>query len=149
MARRGSNYTAIGRKIKNISKNQSEIARVLGLTQQSVSGKFIGKIAISVADLEKLSAHFNCPIIYFFLPENVNIAQAELIINMLGNFHEGLLAALKDLSSRPNYIQSYVADMASKGMSLYDQGHKDSLGVSSDDDGAGEVQPVPAAVPAG
>ena len=149
MAKRGSNYTAIGRKIRNISKNQSEIARVLGLTQQSVSGKFNGKIAISVVDLEKLSAHFNCPIIYFFLPENVNIAQAELIINMLGNFHDGLLTALRDLASRPGYVQTYVADMATKGMSLYDQGHRDSLGVTSDDDGAGEVRPVPAAVPAG
>lgn len=149
MSRRGANYTQIGKKIAALSKNQAELSQVLGLTQQSISGKLNGKIATSIDDLEKLSKHFDCPIIYFFLPENVNVAQAELIINMLGNFHDGILTALKNLASRPGYIQSYVADMATKGMGLYDQGHKDALGVPSDDDGAGEVRPVPAAVSAG
>ena len=137
MSRRGANYTQIGKKIAALSKNQTELSQVLGLTQQSISGKLLGKIATSIDDLEKLSKYFDCPIIFFFLPVNVNVAQAELVINMLGNFHEGLLSALQTLSSRPGYVESYVADMASKGMSLYDQGHKDALGVTSNDPGAG------------
>jgi transcriptional regulator with XRE-family HTH domain len=128
MAKRGDNYTPMGKKIYALAKNQAELADILKLTQQSVSGKLNGKIATSIEDLETLSQYYRCPVIYFFLPLNVSVAQSELILQMLSGFHENLMAALNALASRPEYVQTYVAEMAVKGMALYDQGQKDSLG---------------------
>ena len=68
MARRGVNYTDLGRKIAGLSKNQSELATVLELTQQSISGKLTGKIAVTLRDLETLSKHYDVPMVHFFTP---------------------------------------------------------------------------------
>ncbi len=79
MARRGSSYTKIGHKIAKLAVNQAEIAEILQLTQQSVSGKLTGKIAISIEDLVKLSDHFKVDVIYFFLPIYVEPEAANVL----------------------------------------------------------------------
>jgi transcriptional regulator with XRE-family HTH domain len=65
MARRGARYTLLGKKIAALAVNQSEVAQVLGLTQQSVSGKLTGKIAVTLKDLELLAQNYRVPLIYF------------------------------------------------------------------------------------
>ena len=71
MGRRGSNYTDMGRKLSCLAGNQAELAEVLELTQQSISGKLTGKIAVTLKDLEILSAHYDVPQFYFFAPQEV------------------------------------------------------------------------------
>ena len=73
MARRGSRYTDLGRKISDLSVNQVELASVLELTQQSISGKLTGKIAVTLKDLEIMSKHYNVPMLYFFSPAEVTV----------------------------------------------------------------------------
>jgi transcriptional regulator with XRE-family HTH domain len=73
MARRGSRYTDLGRKVSDLSANQSELATVLELTQQSISGKLTGKIAVTLKDLEILCKHYNVPMLYFFTPHEVTL----------------------------------------------------------------------------
>lgn len=70
--RRNKQYTAVGRKVSSIFKNQRDLAEVLGLTQQSVSGKLTGKIAISIDDLEKISEFTGYPVAWFFLPDHID-----------------------------------------------------------------------------
>ncbi len=69
--RRGSNYTPMGKKIFQLCDNQAELARILDLTQQSISGKLTGKIAITLKDLELLAKHYNVPMFFFLLPDEV------------------------------------------------------------------------------
>ncbi len=83
MGSRSRKYTPMGRKIAELSVNQAEIARILGLTQQSVSGKFTGKIAITVRDMEKLSTYFDVPMVYFVSPESVTIEAARAYMQIL------------------------------------------------------------------
>jgi transcriptional regulator with XRE-family HTH domain len=77
MGRRGSNYTDMGRKLSCLAGNQAELAEVLELTQQSVSGKLTGKIAVTLKDLEILSAHYDVPQFYFFAPPEVTREMAK------------------------------------------------------------------------
>ncbi len=63
--RKKQNYTALGKKIAKLAKNQSEIAQVLELTQQSVSAKLCGKVVWLVSDLEKLARHYTVPLLFF------------------------------------------------------------------------------------
>ncbi len=65
MARRHAKYTDLGRKIAALARNQAELAGVLGLTQQSISGKLTGKIAVTIKDLDKLSQQYDVPAVYF------------------------------------------------------------------------------------
>jgi hypothetical protein len=71
MAKRGASYTPLGRKIFKLARNQAELAKSLMLTQQSVSGKLNGRIAITLEDLERLSEQYEVPLLYFMTPENV------------------------------------------------------------------------------
>jgi transcriptional regulator with XRE-family HTH domain len=77
MGRKPKKYTKLGAKVASLAKNQVEIARVLGLTQQSISVKLQGKIAILISDLEKLSEHYDVPMMYFFedVIENAEMAR--------------------------------------------------------------------------
>jgi transcriptional regulator with XRE-family HTH domain len=125
MAKRGSNYTPLGRKIKALAKNQSEIAQVLGLTQQSISGKFCGKIAVSIDDLEKLSAHFDVPIVYFFMDSAVDALRAKMVSDMLKTFDNEFINALGQMTKRPAHVQNAVSSMARQAVILYDQGQMD------------------------
>lgn len=71
MGRYRGSYTKLGMKIYGLCSTQRQLAEVLQLTQQSVSGKLTGKIAITMKDLENLSEHFDVPMAYFVLPESV------------------------------------------------------------------------------
>lgn len=82
MARKDK-YTPMGKQIAKLGRNQSEIAEVLGLTQQSVSGKLNGKIAITINDLETLCKAYDLPMTYFVggdasTPESAKLADRVL-----------------------------------------------------------------------
>ena len=83
MGRRSTKHTPMGRKIAELSRSQAEIATILGLTQQSISGKFTGKIAITIRDMETLSAHFQVPMIYFVSPPEVTVEAARSFMQIL------------------------------------------------------------------
>ena len=59
-------YTAIGWRIAALAKNQHALAKVLGVSQQTVSKKLRGECAILLADLETLSKAYKVPTTYFF-----------------------------------------------------------------------------------
>ncbi len=69
MVRRVRDYTAIGDRITTLGRRQRQIADVLGVSQQTVSKKLRGETAILLSDLEKLGAHYNVPLTYFFEEE--------------------------------------------------------------------------------
>ena len=62
-------YTTLGRKVAALAKNQAELAKILELSQQSVSTKLAGRTAFALEDLERISKHYDVPIIYFFGPD--------------------------------------------------------------------------------
>jgi transcriptional regulator with XRE-family HTH domain len=59
-------YTKVGRRIAALARRQKDIARTLGISQQSVSKKLRGETAILLSDLEALSEAYNVPLTYFF-----------------------------------------------------------------------------------
>jgi len=67
-SKRGSNrqYSRLGKRIAALGKRQRDIARVLGVSQQTVSKKLLGQTGISVVDLEMLAVHYGVPMTYFF-----------------------------------------------------------------------------------
>lgn len=71
MARKVLSYTQLGQRIASLVQSQEEVARILNLTQQSVSGKLRGEIAISLEDLQRLAKHHDVPLSYFFLQREV------------------------------------------------------------------------------
>lgn len=77
MPRKPGEYTELGRKIARLASSQNELAEILGLTQQSISGKLRGRIAISIDDLRSLAEHYAVPITYFFVPEGVSAKTVE------------------------------------------------------------------------
>jgi transcriptional regulator with XRE-family HTH domain len=66
MVRKVRAYTAIGDRITTLGRRQRQIADVLGVSQQTVSKKLRGETAILLSDLEKLGAHYEVPLTYFF-----------------------------------------------------------------------------------
>lgn len=94
MAQKKHTYTALGWRIARLAHNQEQIATVLGLSQQSVSGKLRGEIAISLEDLVLLAKYFHVSPSYFFLDENVS---------------QALLAAWDKLLQGPEELQIAVA----------------------------------------
>ncbi len=71
MARKVRAYTPLGVKIAAIGKRQRELARVLRVSQQTISKKLRGETAIMVSDLEKLGKHYKVPLTYFFEEEEL------------------------------------------------------------------------------
>ena len=59
-------YTRLGTRIAALAEGQDELADVLDMSQQSVSKKLRGKVGILVSELERLSAHYRVPMVYFF-----------------------------------------------------------------------------------
>ncbi len=102
--RRHKVYTPLGRKVGRLAKNQTELAQVLGLSQQSVSGKLSGKIAVTLRDLEQLAAHYRVPLIYFVTPEAVTKDEALSLERML-QADPALLRALVQAEHLPLPIQ--------------------------------------------
>lgn len=58
-------YTAMGERIAGFGK-QYELARLLGVSQQTISKKLRGECAVSVSDLETLARRLHVPIGAFF-----------------------------------------------------------------------------------
>ena len=75
MAKKVRAYTDIGYRIADLGKRQRQIAKVLRVSQQTVSKKLRGETAILLSDLQKLAAHYKVPLTYFFEEEG---APAEL-----------------------------------------------------------------------
>ena len=98
MARKVRAYTDIGWRIARLGKRQHEIARVLGVSQQTVSKKLRGETAIFYADLQALAKHYKVPLTYFVEEEekNPDLAKAFLRISRT----EGPLQELAILISR-------------------------------------------------
>ena len=71
MVRKVRAYTPLGVKIAAIGKRQRELARVLRVSQQTISKKLRGETAIMVSDLEKLGKHYKVPLTYFFEEEEL------------------------------------------------------------------------------
>jgi transcriptional regulator with XRE-family HTH domain len=65
-AQRKKLYTTLGARIAALADGQDELANVLRVSQQSVSKKLRGKVGILVSELERLSAHYRVPMVYFF-----------------------------------------------------------------------------------
>ena len=58
-------YIRIGRRLAELDK-QWRLAKVLGLTQQTVSKKLRGEVAILLSDLETLARKYRKPMTWFF-----------------------------------------------------------------------------------
>lgn len=93
-------YTEIGKKIARLAKNQAQLAGVLKLTQQSVSGKLSGKIAVTLRDLECLADHYQVPLCYFVTPEAVTPEISRRLADILDSAPE-LQEAIEIASGLP------------------------------------------------
>jgi transcriptional regulator with XRE-family HTH domain len=62
--RRHRPYTKYGDRIAALGV-QKEIAKALGITQQTVSKKLRGECGLYVTDLEKIAKKFKVPMTYF------------------------------------------------------------------------------------
>ena len=93
-------YTEIGKKMARLAKNQAELADVLNLTQQSVSGKLSGKIAVTLRDLECLADHYEVPLCYFVTPDAVTPELAKRLAEILNSAPE-LQQAIEIASQLP------------------------------------------------
>jgi transcriptional regulator with XRE-family HTH domain len=67
--RRVRNYTVIGDRINSLGKRQRHLAKVLGVSQQTVSKKLRGETAILLSDFEKWAKHYGVPMTFFFTTE--------------------------------------------------------------------------------
>ncbi len=68
MKRRHRKYTAVGKRIAQLGR-QVDIAKALGICQQSVSKKLRGDNAILLSDLERLAKKFKRPLCWFVMSE--------------------------------------------------------------------------------
>lgn len=100
MGRRGANHTPIGKKIYALAANQAELAKILDLTQQSISGKLNGNIAITLKDLELLSAAYAVPLLYFVSGPDVTPARARSWEGIL-NGHRDIQQAIEIFAAFP------------------------------------------------
>ena len=67
--RRVRAYTEIGKRISTLANRQRVLAKVLEVSQQTISKKLRGETAILLSDLEKLGSHYKVPLTYFFEKE--------------------------------------------------------------------------------
>ena len=58
-------YTRIGHRIAELGR-QADLAKALGLSQQTISKKLRGETAILLADLERIAKKFKLPVTWFF-----------------------------------------------------------------------------------
>lgn len=130
MARRGSRYTELGRKISALAKNQAELAGILDLTQQSVSGKLTGKIAVTLKDMEQLSDHYKVPMMYFVSSAIVtpNLASAwERILHGPPELHRTLEIAADFPRPFAQQLLKIVQAMHNTASYYADQWHRDQI----------------------
>lgn len=76
MARKAKAYAEIGRRIADFGERQRSIAKVLRVSQQTVSKKLRGETAILITDLERLASHYKVPLTYFFEEEKASVELA-------------------------------------------------------------------------
>lgn len=59
-------YTQIGARMAALASGQRELAKVLRVTQQTVSKKLRGDSGVLLSDIERLSQAYGVPMAYFF-----------------------------------------------------------------------------------
>ena len=59
-------YNRLGKRIAALDDRQSDLGRVLGISQQTISRKLLGQTSVTVADLEKFARHYKVHMRYFF-----------------------------------------------------------------------------------
>ena len=74
MARKIRAYTAVGKRIASLGNRQRLLAKVLRISQQTISKKLRGETAILLSDLQKLAKHYKVPLTFFFEPEEMSPA---------------------------------------------------------------------------
>ena len=114
MASRSKKHTPMGRKIAAIVGSQAEVAKVLGLTQQSISGKMTGKIAITVKDLEMLSTFYDIPMIYFVSPEIVTVEATRAYMKMLAGPPE----TIKTMEVAASFNRTFASQLCGIAQSI-------------------------------
>jgi transcriptional regulator with XRE-family HTH domain len=67
MARKIRDYSAVGKRIAALGVRQVDLAKALGVSQQTISKKLRGETAIFLSDLEKLAKKFKRPICFFVM----------------------------------------------------------------------------------
>jgi transcriptional regulator with XRE-family HTH domain len=68
MSRKIGKYTAVGKRIATLGR-QVDIAKALGVSQQTVSKKLRGEVIVTLPDLERLGKKFGKPVCFFVMPE--------------------------------------------------------------------------------
>ena len=63
--RRIRRYSRIGTRLAELGR-QADLAKALGVSQQTVSKKLRGECAIMLSDLERIAKKFKVPITWFF-----------------------------------------------------------------------------------
>ncbi|MHC4248030.1 MAG: helix-turn-helix transcriptional regulator [Planctomycetota bacterium] len=63
--RRIRRYSRIGHRLAELGRQQ-ELAKALGVSQQTVSKKLRGECAILLSDLERIAKKFKLPVTWFF-----------------------------------------------------------------------------------
>lgn len=120
MARRGANYTPLGKKIHTLAKNQAELSEILGLTQQSISGKLNGKIAITLDDLSKLSEYYKVHPMYFADGVNLSPEAANAWAKILdGNLELQAVMEIASTFSKPFAVQLLETTRALRSTASY------------------------------
>jgi transcriptional regulator with XRE-family HTH domain len=62
--RQPGRYTAVGRRMRTLGK-QTELAKVLKVSQQTISKKLRGEVVITLRDIETLAKKFRKPLCFF------------------------------------------------------------------------------------
>ena len=65
-------YTPLGNRIAELGSSQRELAKIMKLSQQTISKKMRGEVTVAVSDLEMLAKHFKVPMTYFFEVEGMD-----------------------------------------------------------------------------
>lgn len=107
---RRDKHTALGKKALALAKTQAELAKILELSQQSVSAKLVGRTIFTLEDLERISKHYDVPIIYFFGPDYLTAEMArtcEKILQSPPEIHQ----AMEIAASFPKPFAKLVLNM--------------------------------------
>lgn len=112
-------YTAMGRRIAGLAKNQIELAEVLGLTQQTISGKMRGTIGVTLSDLKTMAVYYDVPQIYFLMPDYVTADQTRDVSRFIQKDYVNLEMARKGLRKWPVQFWQMVGDEWKKGVPAF------------------------------
>jgi transcriptional regulator with XRE-family HTH domain len=69
MARKIRNYSLVGRKIAALGVRQVDLAKVLRVSQQTISKKMRGEVVTTVRDLRTLAKKFKKPLCFFVMED--------------------------------------------------------------------------------